>query len=580
MTPNEKANLVSRLAAGESAVALAVSAVISVATLNRWVSAFKSGGIAALDDARPTGRPQSIALSPESALDLRRRYVVSNLNKHSGSMTYAARSAARDPESPLSDDERAAILADRASKHLLPVSVRRACRGDTGDAAVVMKRSPRNRDLSGAYTPGLLRMVREPDGSLRRLRPGERQSWDDASINFCVCVPWPWGGDKCSDRYGVRVGRFQLLAGIDDATDFFVGWGYVIRMKDSYRSADVVSTVAHAWRNGYKPEEAMFEGGAWQALRTLEFLRLAGVELQDAKGRPHNKLIEGAWNRLWTPLSQLTGGQIGRYRGEMERENLQLSSCQSGAHDPRKYFPTVETALAAIQRGIAYVNAEVVESKDYGKWIPQEMHAEGLAANHRPALDVATEHLTLRERMERTVTRGMIQATALSPLGEEMPYRFCSEKLAAFEGAPIWVAFDPFQAPVPAHVSLRERWRDYAAGHVIDASCACVSAAPMVMCDAAAGRWRIEFADGMAASQRAKKLASAVVRRELRSLTADGQRLLGESTLSAPEGVDRAMMLGSATDPVAPPDREAAAAAAADVDLDELERQAGILAAS
>jgi diguanylate cyclase (GGDEF)-like protein len=60
-------------------------------------------------------------------------------------------------------------------------------------------------------------------------------------VNFCVVVPWPWGGDKCSDKFGVRVGRFQFLPAIEDASDKCVGLSYVIRARDSYRAEDVVA---------------------------------------------------------------------------------------------------------------------------------------------------------------------------------------------------------------------------------------------------------------------------------------------------------------------------------------------------
>jgi len=527
------------------------------------------------------GRPGQIELAPREAQELRARYVRSNLRKGAGSMTYAARAAAKDPASQLGSEARKAILKERKSKHTLPVAVRRACRGVTGDAAVAGYRDESGRKLAGMYTPGMLRMVREPDGSLRRLRPGERQSWDDASINFCVTIPWEFGGDRCSERYGCRLGRFQLLAGIDDATDYMVGWGYVIRLRDSYRAQDVIATCAHAWST-YQPEQVMFEGGAWQAQRTIEFLRLAGVEMIDAKGRPHNKLIEGVWNRLWTPLSELSNGQIGRYRGEMDRENELLTRCQAGSLDPRRVFPGLETALTAIQRGITWCNEERIESKysHYGSWIPAEMHAAGLAAVPRPALSADIQHLTLRERFERTVRRGMTVATALSPLGEERPYHFCSEKLVGFDGAPVWVSFDPFHHPVTAHVSLSARWKDHPAGMVIDPGCCCVDAAPYVLADEASGMWRVGFADGAAEAARIKRLASAVVRRELRAHDLTGALVKGVSQAVTPAGADATLRLGGSRQSVElAAEIERRAAAAEEVDLVALEKEAGILTA-
>ena len=126
-----------------------------------------------------------------------------------GSMTLSARWAAKDEASPLTQTTRDAILKPRASKHILPVDVKRCLRASA--AEVSRYRDPKSGQNDGIYTPGWLRM--STDGT-RRLVPGERQVWDDGSVNVGVVVPWTRGGDKCSERWGVRVARFQLLAAI------------------------------------------------------------------------------------------------------------------------------------------------------------------------------------------------------------------------------------------------------------------------------------------------------------------------------------------------------------------------------
>ena len=139
----------------------------------------ESGGVDGLEDLPRSGRPPLVELSDAEAQYLRKTYVRSNLTAEGGSMTMAARWSAKNPESPLSDETRAAILKPRASKHTLPVEVRRACRASV--AEVVRYRQGSKAGLSdGIYTPGWLRMA--DDGS-RRLVPGERQVWDDASVN-------------------------------------------------------------------------------------------------------------------------------------------------------------------------------------------------------------------------------------------------------------------------------------------------------------------------------------------------------------------------------------------------------------
>jgi hypothetical protein len=414
-----------------------------------------------------------------------------------------------------------------------------------------------------------MRMVREDDGSLRRLRPGERWSVDDGSVNFCVAVPWPWGGDPCSDRWGVRVGRFQLLPAVDDATDFCAGWSYTIRARDSYRAEDVVAMLAGVMRLAYRPERVVVEGGAWQAARTLEFLRAARVAWEDAKGRPHSKLIEGWFGRLWTVLSVLTDGQIGRYRDEMKRENDLWMRCQAGRLDPRRAFPTLEQALGAIGRGVAYVNEEKIESDAYGRWVPAEAHAAGLAARARPALEEDLSYLAMRERHERTVRRSMVGATALSPLGFPRPYAFGGESLVEWDGARVWVHFDPFEAPVRAAVTLAEPYRDTPAGTILARGLPCLNAAAEVLRDEA-GAWQVRWADGLAEAAAAKRLANSAVRRELRALGLDGKRVAAESEVSAPGVGNRVAGIGTTE---RPPEVDAfREARRTEVDVAELER--------
>ena len=103
----------------------------------------------------------------------------------------------------------------------LPAPVRAVFR-DLQGTVVDRYRDNRSGTSDGIYTPGWLRRDEETG---RFLLPGERQVWDDASPNVPVAVPWPARGDKCADRWGWRAARFQLLAGIDCATDQLVGNG-------------------------------------------------------------------------------------------------------------------------------------------------------------------------------------------------------------------------------------------------------------------------------------------------------------------------------------------------------------------
>lgn len=466
------------VAEGASLDAALAAAGVAATTYRRWAARLDAGGVAALADRPRSGRPPAVTLAEDEKSLLRRVYLQSNRAERSGSMTMAARIAARDPDNCLRPETRAAILAERCSKHHLPAEVRRAMR-EVAPTVVARYRDPREGQNNGIYVPGWLRRDEETG---RLLLPGERQVWDDASVNVAVAVPWAGRGDKAGDRWGWRAARYQLLAGIDCATDFFCGFGYVMRTSDGYRACDVANVMHRVWRQqGYMPKKVVLEGGSWQARTTVDFLKTAGVGIVDAKGRPNQKLVENYFNRLWTALSIfLPGyGQIGRYRGEMRRENLNWMKVLSGSADPRQCFPTLKTFLAALNKAVEYLRWERVESKIYGTWSPQDLY-QGAEANGLKLVD-GLERYALPVVARRQLRRGgMVFVTAETQMeGLRHEYAFATRDGWRFDGAPVTVRFDPATAAERgAVIELAAAWRDMRAGTVVDAAAPCVSAPP------------------------------------------------------------------------------------------------------
>ena len=444
-----------------------LGAGVSESSYRRWRAKAPDGDPAALADRPRSGRP-AFAWSAESVEFVKRLYIRSNLRRDAGSAALAWRMAAKDPSSPLTDGERARIL-DRPGKDV-PQSAREALR-DVSGAVFARYRDPRAGEArEGVFAPGWLRM--REDGS-RRLLPGERQVWDDASVNVGVVVPWSRGGDPCSDRFGVRVARFQLLAGIDCATDFCVGTSYVMRPQDGYRAEDVVRALDAAWRmRGAVPDEIVLEGGSWQASRTLDYLGAAGVRPVSAKGRPNQKLVEGWFNRLWTVMSvELPPrGQVGRFRGEMAKENAAWAACREGRRDPRDLFPGLKEFLRALDRSVAYLNADKVCSREYGTWVPAEAYAPALAGAkgmqnaectmrnagghaYAPWLSALARPVSEVRRVRRG---GMVSVRAECPFGWVHDYQFAlPDGWMLPDGAEVRVSFDPWRIREGAVVECR-----------------------------------------------------------------------------------------------------------------------------
>jgi len=388
-------------------------------------------------------------------------------------------------------------------------------------------RSPNKLTLAMAQNTGSMRMKYEADSrgniALRRLRAGERQSWDDGTINMVCWVPWSIGGCKCSDRWGVKVGRFQTLLGIDDAWDYIPGFSFVMRAQGSYRAFDVAGAMGRAWMDDILPESANLERGVWESNRAEQFYKFTGVQVNHVYS-PNHKLVEPLWGRLWTEMS-LYGGQVGRYRGEMERENALLMKCQAGTQDPRQCFPSLLDALNAIERGLLIQNSEPKESRKYGKWIPQERYAEQLAERPRKALDREMSWLLAPEVHRWKVKRnGVVGGQVRCPLGPSIPYYFACDHLWDFIGARVDVHFDPYLSPIRATITLAEPHRGRPAGTIVSTKAECIVDVPMLQ--RLGDAWSHEENDGVPLEKalRYRQAYFQAVRTEWRSFTPEGKR--------------------------------------------------------
>ena len=403
------------------------------------------------------GRPPAVRLTAVDQSLLRRNYLASNDSENAGSMTAAARTLAA------SNPELARVLDSRASKHSLPVAVTRSLA--TARKLVRVDREGSKALNHATYTPGRLRLT--PCGT-RRLLAGEQSSCDDGSVNFGVCVPWPWGGDRCSERFGVRLGRFQLLTLHDDATSYIPSWTYVIRPKQSYNARDVSSMLLRFCRDVCVPERFVLEGGSWQSKRVISALEALQVSFRNAKGRPNLKLVENYFDRLWTYLAIETQGQIGRHMHDDKLGQKLYVACQGGKQDPRQHFPLLDGALGALERVFRFLNTEPVESRTYGRWVPVERWIMDMSENPRPRAQ--GDHLWLCSPVleQRRVRKGMVVVTAPGPFGLDTQFHFSSPDLWTHEGSDVRVAFDPLLAEPSAIIAEVDKPTVLCTAHCVD----------------------------------------------------------------------------------------------------------------
>ena len=389
------------------------------------------------------GRPRKWTLTAEERLDLAAIYLETNRTAKSGSMELAW---------VLFAEARPASWAWTVRDHrvdgALPVEVVEVMRKARPLVGAHRGGSKRLRS-EGPYVPGTMRRHHE---EARRLRAGERFSVDDITRDIACWIPWPWGGCPCSDRYGVRLGRWQTLVVLDDATNMAVAASTVFRFEQSYRGSDVASLIIRTERDIGMPDQWVLEGGVWQGERVLSLL---GDRWISAKGRPNQKLVERWIHEMHTRLS-VELGNVGRRRGEIRKNSETYVACRAGRRDPRDHFLAFETSQAAFDRAVCWLNDREVRSRDYGTWTPSRRWDLDTAANPRTCR--AGDELWLAAPVARDITvrrLGVLRLREVGPHGIPMDWVFTADWLHEHEGRQVRVFFDPLEDwPVTAAVAL------------------------------------------------------------------------------------------------------------------------------
>jgi hypothetical protein len=463
---------------------------------------------------RGLGRPPLVEVlgltgpvGEELRLFARRMVLAHNRTQEAGSYSLALQLAAQHPVAP---EAFRRWVHGRKDRHSIPPSIRKWI--DVPAAVQRHHRNPTEAGLRGVYCPDALR-VNHRTG--QRLRAGERFSADDGSVNFVLMVPWPWGGCPCSDRYGVKVGRFQLLVLHDDGSGYVPHFTWIARASQSYRAEDIASFLHTPFARLGCWQTALLERGSWESHRVRELLAAAGIERETAY-EPKQKLVENWWNRAWTRLSNLPG-QIGRFRGEEEEAAAMVERFRRGSEDPRGTLLMLADAATAVARVVAELNQTRLEAGPlFGSWIPAERWAADLAARPLAPLPAGIEPMTRPERRELMVRRWMVHCEAVSPLGEKTRYEFFDEALIAHEGRRVLAYFDPHDDPCTAAIYTAD-------GRTLLAERAsCLSRTPALVRDG--DTYRVDWDDGqLARAQAAKAQARAAVRREHRTIAPDGK---------------------------------------------------------
>lgn len=488
----------------------------SRASLDRWAAAYDRAGFAGLLDRRENaGRPRKYELTENEVASLRAVYLRTNRTETSGSVPETIRTAAR---SGILRPELAEAFLERArTGRMVPESLARDIA--VSAAAVKQFRNPTDAGLDYLNSPGALMWITHPSGRRSFAKAGDIIEADDATVNFPVCVPWEIGGDACSERWGVRVARFQWLVTIDRATRYVPGWSYTMRPRSSYRAEDIVALFHGVFQQHGIWKRACLERGSWESNLVEAMLDQLGVERMTAWS-PHQKpFIEGLFNLMWTKLSDV-GGQVGRYQGEEEATAKVLVSCQRGSTDPRRHFPMLGQAIEAFRRATAERNAQPVTSKHWGTWVPEERWLAQLAdartTSRLRQLPADAAWMFAPEAREWTVKGNTVGGSIQIMEGLSVRFDFAADWLVEFDGYKVRAHFDPSAPKAEATIVLVQSAKSRKPGEVL-------GTAYQVNETARYARQAMGWGNEEDIGRDQRKQAASALRREVRTIVAGGQ---------------------------------------------------------
>jgi len=391
------------------------------------------------------GRPPMIELNDEELALARKIYVIK------GSATIALRELAT--TSICRQEVADVILKRRSSKHTITPALR-AQVAAVPQAVRDWHKSPTKVKREAFINPRTLTYIAR-DGQEKSILPGQFGERDDMSNNFIFWIDWPWGGDPCSDKYGVRIARGQNLLHIDVGSLRFLSMLMLVRLRDSYRADDIWQWVGQGYRDLGMPEIGeRWERGIWQANRlhgvpveaghTSQEQRLGGI---GALGRkiitsqsPTTKIIENRFRYFQRVCSDIPG-QIGASRGEMEKVNKLWTACREGRRDPRKYFLSYEDSVAALETKLQWMNAEPVEGAIYNG-IPNEIWLREGGDQRLTRLRDDQLYLFQRDRTVVTVTKGHVLVRVTAPDKRRQAWYFHNEDLWRHENKRVAIYYD------------------------------------------------------------------------------------------------------------------------------------------
>ncbi len=436
-------------------------------TIYTWIAKFRKHGKNSLLPGKSTGRPAKLKLNASEVSAIRANKLLNNRDVNGGSTPLAILKTIADGS--LRADTAAALLQRQAEGKPMATP---ALANELHIPEIFTRsfRNPREAWLEFNSSPGSLMMTRdELTGASRLIQPGEMCTIDDGTKNFICTVPMERPGDKCWEKFGVVVGRWQILVHVDHRSYMILGVNHTARPKGSYRAEDLQASLHIGFKQHGRPKKIFLERGISNADLLHHTLDLAGVKYQHVRS-PHQKVVEFVFNALWSRLSFLPG-QVGRTRGEEAAVDALVESCKRGATDPRDCFLPLATVLTELRKVCEEWNAHRVQSTLYGEWVPGEFFARE-APKHMRELHPAQEWIFSPTVADNNgdgylVRSQNVRTSFLVMPGYSWVFDFEALWFCEYYGARVRLHYNAFEPECPAKVVLQKEFHGQRAGTVL-----------------------------------------------------------------------------------------------------------------
>lgn len=298
------------------------------------------------------------------------------------------------------------------------------------------------------------------------LRAGTIFETGESGFSFYAWIPWPFGGDPCSDRFGLRLVRWQLLAVVDARWEFCPAFDIVARDVGPSQGRGTVALIGRIMHEIAQPALWRLGRKAWSSKIVRGALKFGSQPARRMSHVGKKCAFRKFFERFWIP-AELIPGHISRDGIHAQNVTALARACQAGHADPREHFISLESIVPRVIGCVQFANTEPVESSSgWGCWIPWERFGQQMKERPPGKLDPSQRSLFTREQRLWMVDHHRVGGMATGA-GIRFPVYFQYEPLREFAGRKIQVCFDSWAERITATFVLPDAWRGYRRGHII-----------------------------------------------------------------------------------------------------------------